>query len=153
MSNSKACETFKNKSFLTQGVELTFKTKESQEMIDITSEVSRALKHLRANNGLCSVFTPHATAAILINENWDPNIATDFFHALNKAIPRRAGYLHDRVDGNAQSHVLAALIGPQELIPVKDGRLALGRWQSVMLVELDGPRERRVLVTFTPSND
>ena len=93
--------------------------------------------------GICNVFALHATAAIIINENYDPNISLDFLDALNKAIPEKAGYRHDRVDGNAASHIKAAILGPGENIPIKDGKLYLGTWQSVMLVELDGPRKTR----------
>jgi secondary thiamine-phosphate synthase enzyme len=89
----------------------------------------------------------HATAAIVVNENDDPNIGVDLLRALNQVIPEHDGWLHDRVDDNAQAHILAATLGPAETIAVEDGELVLGRWQGVMLVELDGPRERTVAVT------
>src|SRR5262249_52440763 len=90
------------------------------------------------------------TAAVVINENDDPNICTDVLDALDRLVP--AGiWRHDRVDGNAASHIQAVMLGPGETIPVQDGRLLLGTWQAVMLVELDGPRERRVLVTVLPT--
>src|SRR5437879_12815932 len=96
---------------------------------------------------LCSVNTPHATAAIVINENDDPNVCVDVLDALDRLVPAGV-WRHDKVDGNAASHIQAAILGPGETIPVRDGRLCLGTWQAVMLVELDGPRDRRVLVTL-----
>lgn len=89
------------------------------------------------------MFVKHATAAIIINENYDPNICIDFLNAMNKVVPDKAGYLHDRVDGNAGAHIKAAILGPGEVIPIENGNLKLGRWQAVMLVELDGPRSKR----------
>jgi secondary thiamine-phosphate synthase enzyme len=88
----------------------------------------------------------HATAAIAINENDDPNIGVDLLRALETAVPTRAGWLHDRVDGNAHAHIKAALLGPSETLAVEGGELVLGTWQGVMLVELDGPRSRRISV-------
>ena len=100
-----------------------------------------------AGDALCSVYTPHATAAVIVNENDDPNVCVDVLDALDRLVP--AGiWRHDRVDGNAASHIQATILGPGETIPVRDGKLCLGTWQAVMLVELDGPRERRVLVTI-----
>src|SRR5262249_2404072 len=96
--------------------------------------------------GLCSVYTPHATAAIVINENDDPNVCVDVLDALDRLIP--AGiWRHHKVDGHPASHNQAAHLGPGEKIPAQAGKLLLGTWQAVMLVELDGPRDRRVVVT------
>jgi secondary thiamine-phosphate synthase enzyme len=115
-------------------------------MIDITDRVAAIVARAGMAEGLCSVYTPHATAAIVINENDDPNVCVDVLDALDRLIP--AGiWRHDRVDGNAASHIQATILGPGETIPVHEGKLALGRWQAVMLVELDGPRDRRVVVT------
>jgi len=126
--------------------ELRIRTAAKREMVDLTARVAEIVARSGLAEGLCSVYVPHATAAIVINENDDPNVCTDVLDALDRLIP--AGiWRHDRVDGNAASHIQATLLGPGETIPVKDGRLQLGTWQAVMLVELDGPRERRVLVT------
>ena len=124
-------------------MKITLRTTKKQELIDITELVNKAVKKSGVKNGLCNVFVTHATAALIINENYDPNICTDFLNAINKAVPEHAGYLHDKVDNNAGAHIKAAVLGPGETIPVKKGRLELGRWQGLMLVELDGPRERR----------
>jgi len=121
-------------------------------MVDLTARVAEIVARSGVAEGLCSVYVPHATAAVVINENDDPNICTDVLDALDRLVP--AGiWRHDRIDGNAASHIQAAMLGPGETIPVQNGRLLLGTWQAVMLVELDGPRERRVLVTVSPTQD
>jgi secondary thiamine-phosphate synthase enzyme len=126
--------------------ELRIRTAAKREMVDLTARVAEIVARSGLAEGLCSVYVPHATAAIVINENDDPNVCTDVLDALDRLIP--AGiWRHDRVDGNAASHIQATLLGPGETIPVRDRRLQLGTWQAVMLVELDGPRERRVLVS------
>ena len=126
--------------------ELRIRTTSKREMIDLTARVAEIVAHADLAEGLCSVYTPHATAAIVVNENDDPNVCVDVLDALDRLIP--AGiWRHDRVDGNAASHIQAAILGPSETIPVRDGRMMLGTWQAVMLVELDGPRDRRVIVT------
>ena len=127
--------------------ELRVRTRAKREMVDLTARVAEIVARADVSEGLCSVYVPHATAAIVINENDDPNVCLDVLDALDGLIP--AGrWRHDRVDGNAASHIQATILGPGETIPVRDGRLVLGTWQAVMLVELDGPRDRRVLVTI-----
>ena len=132
--------------------ELRIRTTANRQMVDLTARVAEIVARSGVAEGLCSVYVPHATAAVVINENDDPNICTDVLDALDRLVP--AGiWRHDRVDGNAASHIQAVMLGPGETIPVQDGRLLLGTWQAVMLVELDGPRERRVLVTVLPTQD
>jgi len=126
--------------------EFRIRTGTKREMIDLTARVAELVAAADVSEGLCSVYTPHATAAIVVNENDDPNVCVDVLDALDRLIP--AGiWRHDRVDGNAASHIQASILGPGETIPVRDGKLCLGTWQAVMLVELDGPRDRRVIVT------
>jgi secondary thiamine-phosphate synthase enzyme len=127
--------------------ELRVRTKGKREMVDLTPRVAEIVARAGVAEGLCSVYVPHATAAVVVNENDDPNVCVDVLDALDRLIPP-GGWRHDRVDGNAASHIQAAILGPGETIPVRDGRLMLGTWQAVMLVELDGPRDRRVLVTL-----
>lgn len=128
-------------------MEFTIKTTRQKETVDITGRVQEAVQKSGIRDGLCHVFTRHATAAIVINENADQNIGVDLITALDRMIPDHAGWLHDRIDNNAQAHIKAAILGPGETIPVKDGRLHLGTWQGVMFVELDGPRgERKIHV-------
>ena len=126
-------------------------TSRKRETIDITDRVREIVRRSKLERGLCHVMVLHATAAIVVNENDDPNIGTDLLTALDGAIPEHAGWLHDRIDNNAQAHILASILGPSEIVPVENGDLRLGRWQGLILVELDGPRRsRRVLVTLTP---
>ena len=126
--------------------ELHVRTTAKREMIDLTARVAEIVARADLAEGLCSVYTPHATAAIVVNENDDPNVCVDVLDALDRLIP--AGiWRHDRVDGNAASHIQATVLGPGETIPVRASKLLLGTWQAVMLVELDGPRDRRVIVT------
>jgi secondary thiamine-phosphate synthase enzyme len=128
--------------------EFTLVTSQHHQVLDITERVQRAVRESGIASGLCTVYTPHATAAIAINENDDPNIGTDLMAALAKVVIEHDGWLHDRVDDNAAAHIKSAVVGPSESIPVREGRLALGRWQNVFLCEFDGPRStRRVLVT------
>ena len=127
--------------------ELRIRTKHKREMIDLTPQVAEIVQGSGVAEGLCHVYVAHATAAVVINENDDPNVCVDLLDALDRLIP--AGiWRHDRVDGNAASHIQAAILGPGEIIPIRDGELLLGRWQAVMLAELDGPRERRIIVTL-----
>ncbi len=127
---------------------LTLATSRPHEVRDITREVEAAVRESGAQEGLCTVFTPHATAAVTINENDDPNVGVDLLDALGRLVKEHDGWRHDRVDDNAAAHIKAAIVGPSETIPVAGGRLALGTWQNVFLCEFDGPRSaRRVHVT------
>jgi secondary thiamine-phosphate synthase enzyme len=127
--------------------ELRIRSAAKRELIDLTPRVTELVAGSGVDEGLCSVYVPHATAAIVVNENDDPNVCVDVLDALDRLVP--AGiWRHDRVDGNAAAHIQATILGPGEMIPVRAGRLLLGTWQAVMLVELDGPRERRVVVTI-----
>ena len=127
--------------------ELRIRTTQKREMIDLTARVAEIVARADVAEGLCSIYTPHATAAVVVNENDDPNVCVDVLDALDRLVPAGV-WRHDRVDGNAASHIQATILGPGETIPVRAGKLCLGTWQAVMLVELDGPRERRVLVTL-----
>jgi secondary thiamine-phosphate synthase enzyme len=115
-------------------------------LIDLTAQVAEVVTRAGLDEALCSVYVPHATAAIVINENDDPNVCVDVLDLLDQLVPDGI-WRHDRVDGNAAAHIQATILGPGETIPVRQGRLLLGRWQAVMLVELDGPRERTIVIT------
>ena len=125
---------------------ITVSTSKRQEMIDITEQVSSIVKKSDIKQGLCNVYAMHATASIIINENADPNICLDTIDALNKIV-QKGIWRHDKLDGNADAHIKATILGPSETIPIKDAKLQLGRWQGIMLFELDGPRKRSILVT------
>ena len=125
--------------------EFFVKTTRKFQVIDITPKVREIVERGGTPDALCCVFVPHATAAIAINENADPNIGEDLQEALAKLIPEGI-WRHDRIDDNAAAHIKAAIVGPSETVPVKNRRLQLGTWQGLMLVEFDGPRERKVIV-------
>jgi len=130
--------------------EITFSTKNRYEFVDITEQVKRAVKESGIKQGICQIYTPHATCAIIINENYDPNVCTDTINALNNLIPE-GKWLHDRVDNNAAAHIKSAILGPSETIPINDGKLILGTWQSPMLCDFDGPRQRKVIINIIKS--
>ncbi len=123
--------------------EITLRTGKKQEMVDITDTIQELVARSGIGEGICLVYVPHATAAVIINENADPNVCKDILDALGRLIPDGT-WLHDRIDNNASAHIKASILGPSEAIPVRGGRLRLGTWQSIMLVELDGPRSRTV---------
>ena len=123
-------------------------TRDGKECIDLTDRVRAVVKRAGIEAGLCHVMVLHSTAAVVVNEFDDPNIGKDVLSALDRAVPDHAGWLHDRIDDNAHAHIKATLLGPSELVPVKDGDLLLGTWQRILLVELDGPRTRKVSVTI-----
>jgi len=125
----------------------TVRTDRRNQMVDVTAEVARFVARHAPAEGICSVYAPHATAAITINENADPAVCEDILDALSKLV-HQGVWRHDRVDGNADAHIKASLIGPGESIPVRDGKLLLGTWQAIMLVELDGPRTRTIHLTL-----
>lgn len=126
--------------------ELTVRSARQHEVIDLTGEVARVVADSGVAEGLCHVYVPHATAAVVINENDDPNICADLLDALDRLVPQ-GKWRHDRIDGNGAAHIKAAMLGPGETVPVCNARLQLGTWQAIMLVDLDGPRQRRVIVT------
>jgi len=125
--------------------EITLQTSQKQEIIDITKNVQKVIDQSKISEGICYVYVRHATAAIIINESWDPNIQTDTLDLLNQLIPK-GKWLHDKVDGNADAHLKASLLGPGEFIPIKNKKLYLGRWQAIMLCDFDGPRERNIVI-------
>ncbi|GBD24895.1 hypothetical protein HRbin30_00209 [bacterium HR30] len=126
--------------------EFRIRTRQKRELVDITSQVAEIVRASGVSEGICHVYVAHATAAVVINENDDPNVCLDFLECLDKLVPHGI-WRHDRVDNNAAAHIKAAMLGPSESIPIHSGRLLLGTWQAIMLAELDGPRERRVIVT------
>ena len=94
---------------------------------------------------LMAVYSRGATAAVMIQENWDPNITTDIINCLTGLVPR-GGWLHDAVDGNADAHIKAGIVGPSETIPCENGKLLLSTWQNVFFCDFDGPRKNRELI-------
>jgi secondary thiamine-phosphate synthase enzyme len=127
---------------------ISVKTSRREELVDITLQVQEAVALSRVQNGLVALYVQGATAALMIQENWDESVQTDVVNLLQKLIPRGV-WLHDQQDGNGDSHLKAGLVGPSESIPIMDGRLGLSRCQNVFVCEFDGPRsERQVVCTI-----
>ena len=123
---------------------LTFSTREKYQLIDITRSVEQAVSESKVEEGLCLIHASHATAAIICNEN-ESGLVSDILRKVKEIFPPGAGYLHDRIDDNASSHIASALIGASRAFPVQSGRLVRGTWQNIFLLELDGPRTRRIV--------
>lgn len=127
--------------------EFIISTKNKNDFVNITEEILEIIDESKVDNGICTIFTPHATAAITINENYDKNVCIDIINALNKVV-KEDGWKHDKVDKNGAAHIKSAIIGPSETIPIKNGKLMLGTWQNILLCDFNGPRERKVFVTL-----
>ena len=126
---------------------ITLATDRREVLVDITEAVRAVVRRSGVRDGLVSVYAQGATAAIMIQENWDESVQTDVIDLLRKLIPRGV-WLHDAQDGNGDAHLKSGLVGPSETIPLIDGELGLSTWQNVFFCEFDGPRaERRVVVT------
>ena len=114
------------------------------EMKDITHLVQKAVTESGVRDGICTVFIPHTTAAVTINENADPDVVRDFVMEIEKIVPWQDGYRH--MEGNSAAHLKSSMIGFSEQIIIDDGRLVLGTWQGIYFCEYDGPRHRKVYV-------
>ncbi len=120
------------------------------ELIDITDRVRAQVKDSGVKDGICFISTRHTTGSIIINEN-ERGLRGDIMEMLETLIPENKSYAHNRIDNNADSHLRAALLGNSATLPIEDGHLVLGTWQSVFFVELDGPRNRSVNVKILES--
>jgi secondary thiamine-phosphate synthase enzyme len=123
---------------------LRVKTKRRTQLVDVTSEVERVVAKSGVVSGVCHVFVPHTTAAVMINEHADPDVATDLEGILDRLVPHAGPYRHS--EGNTDSHAKAVLVGASQVIFVNQGQLALGTWQGIFLCEFDGPRDRKLWV-------
>jgi secondary thiamine-phosphate synthase enzyme len=127
--------------------EISLKTERRTQLVDITDQVEAALNGV---NGAAAalVYVPHTTAGVTINEDVDPELTTDLETAMEKIVEDGWSWRHDDADGpNAPSHMRASLMSPEVLVPLQEGKLALGRYQGIFFCEFDGPRERKVYVT------
>jgi len=126
-------------------------TKSREGLYDLTPEVESIVNDSGVTTGLVNVYVQGATAAIMIQENWDQSVQTDVVNLLKKLIPQGV-WLHDTQDGNGDAHLKAGIVGPQETIPIINGKLGLSTWQNIFLCEFDGPRNRReIIVTIIKS--
>jgi secondary thiamine-phosphate synthase enzyme len=117
----------------------------AQQFVEITEQVQASVSRSGVKHGVCFLFLPHTTAALTLNENWDPAVPADILHTLHhQTAPPDPAHRHG--EGNSPAHVRSSLLGSNVFLFVDDGRLVLGPWQGVFLTEFDGPRERRVLV-------
>jgi secondary thiamine-phosphate synthase enzyme len=128
--------------------EISLSTDRRTQLVDITGQVQAALDGYVAAASAALVFVPHTTAGVTINEHADPAVARDFEKALERMVADEWGWEHiEEGEENAPSHIRAALMSPQVLVPIRDGRLALGTWQGIFFCEFDGPRQRTVYVS------
>ena len=119
-----------------------------RELVDITERVRAEVRRSEIRDGICALYAQGATAALMVQENDDPNITLDVLECLETMAPS-GRWRHDRVDNNGSAHIQAGIVGPSEVIPVRDGRLGLSTWQNIFLCDFDGPRRRRkVMVTI-----
>lgn len=123
--------------------QIDLRTTARTQLVNITSKVADALAEFDPSARCCHVFVPHTTAAVVINEAADPDVAQDLAAAYRAMVPK-ISFAH--AEGNSDSHLLATLLGSSVSIPVDNGRLELGTWQGIFFVDLDGPRNRRVWV-------
>lgn len=123
---------------------IMIQTHSRSEILDITSEVYKAVEESKQKEGFCHIFVPHTTTGITINENADPNVKVDILKELNKIIPFEDDYHH--LEGNSAAHIKSSLIGSSVMVIIENGQLKLGTWQGIFLCEFDGPRLRKAWI-------
>jgi secondary thiamine-phosphate synthase enzyme len=125
---------------------ISVKTTKRNEMINITFSVQQKLENAGLADGICTVFVPHTTAGVTINEGADPDVCIDVVRKLNELVPPDDQYRHR--EGNSDSHIKASLVGSSVSVIIEKGRLVLGTWQKIFFCEFDGPRSRKVYIKF-----
>lgn len=120
------------------------RTSRQVEMVDITAQIKEMAAKRGVKSGLCTVFVPHTTAGVTINENADPDVVDDITKEMNKIVRFKDNYMH--MEGNSAAHIKASLFGFSQQIIIDDGKLVLGTWQGIYFCEFDGPRQRQVYV-------
>jgi secondary thiamine-phosphate synthase enzyme len=123
---------------------VSLSTDRREQFVDVTDRVAAAVRSLGVRDGAVIVHVPHTTAAITINEGFDPDVAADVLDVLRRVVPHEDGYAH--AEGNSDSHVKAIMVGSTQIVPVSGGAPVLGRWQRIFFCEFDGPRRRELLV-------
>jgi secondary thiamine-phosphate synthase enzyme len=123
---------------------LHLRTEKRCDLVNITGQVLEAVENSGVERGLCLIHAPHTTAAITIQEGYDPDVVRDILAHLEKAVPEKGDYRH--VEGNSDSHIKALLTGSGQVLPIEFGKLQLGRWQAIFFCEFDGPRDRTVWI-------
>lgn len=128
--------------------EISIHTSEHCQFINIDSQIQRFITQSSVENGICHIFVPHTTAGVTINENADPDVVFDLKNILNTLIPWDNNYRH--MEGNSAAHAKASLMGFNQSVFIKKGRLMLGTWQSIYFCEFDGPRNRKIWLQIIP---
>ncbi|MCD4827819.1 MAG: secondary thiamine-phosphate synthase enzyme YjbQ [Candidatus Cloacimonetes bacterium] len=123
---------------------ISVSTRQRCQMLDVTREAEAFVRDCGIRDGRLTLFVPHTTAAVTINENADPDVVTDMLSGLAKLAPRDAGYRH--AEGNSDAHIKSSLVGCSQNVLVQDGRLLLGTWQGIWFCEFDGPRTRKLVL-------
>jgi len=123
---------------------LEIKTNSRSEIIDITDKVQKIISDHKIKSGICIIYVPHTTAAITVNENYDPSVRIDILDYLEKIAPAATRYKH--TEGNADSHIKTSVVGSSATLVIEDGKVLLGSWQGIMFCEFDGPRNRKLVV-------
>ena len=131
--------------------QLTVKTHDRTEMIDVTGQVEEAIKAAGIQDGICMLYVPHTTAGITINESADPSVRRDILMVLNQMVPWNADYKH--MEGNSPAHIKSSLMGASQLVAVEKGRMVLGTWQGIFFCEFDGPRTRKLMLKLVDSSN
>jgi len=127
---------------------LMVKTSRRTELKIVTAQIEGAVRDSGCADGVCHLYVPHTTAGVLINEGYDPDVASDMETALDTLVPHKANYAH--AEGNSDSHIKTALTGSSQTVWIEAGRLALGRWQQIFFAEFDGPRTRELRIKIVP---
>lgn len=129
--------------------EIKLDTAHRAQFLDITRQIREYLREIGAQNGAVTVFVPHTTSAVTVNENADPSVVSDLIRTLEKLIPHTGDYRH--AEGNSDAHLKSSLLGCSQQLLVENGELCLGTWQGVYFCEFDGPRSRRIWLSFIPA--
>lgn len=126
--------------------EITFKTNEKYEIIDLTAQIEEIIRDSKIKNGLCLLQAPHATAALILNEN-EEGLKEDILRKIKELAKEDENYKHSHIETNAPAHIISSILGTSKVIPIENSQPVLGTWQNILFVELDGPRyERKVVV-------
>lgn len=120
---------------------ITLSTSQKYELVDLTNKVEEVVEESGVGEGICLVFVPHATAAVILNEN-EGGLKQDFVKFFKELVEKKS-WAHDQIDDNASAHLLAGVIGQSRVLPISKGKLVHGTWQNILFVELDGPRSMR----------
>lgn len=120
---------------------LSLESSSHEEMIELTAQVEQVIRESEQRNGMVTIFVPHTTAAVTINENADHDVQTDMIAWLRRLVPADPSFRH--AEGNSDGHIKASLVGLTAQVPLVDGRLRLGTWQGIYFCEFDGPRRRQ----------